>query len=709
MRKYCSQVNKFLGIDGGGNCLCGPYLPNSMVRLGPDTIYPQDSSGYCSNHPITCFSHTHVSGTGGGSRYGNIGITPYVGYMRLGIDPYEKEDEQADPGYYSVMLKPAGIKAELTVTPHVGVHRYTFPADQQANLLIDAGSVIRVFPYSDGQGGHCIGGFLEVLNNKQIMGRSDCKGGWGHDFPYSVYFFAELDTPFSESMCADNEGFYNANKVDGAGCKVALRFQDTKQVGLKVGISFVSIANARYSLENEAQNFTFEEIHDKACDIWEETLSKIQVEGGSEVHTRIFYSLFTRLMWGPTDLGTTENPYWRSDVRNFTDYYAIWDSVRNANSLISLFDPKLEADMLNCLLDVADHVGWLPDAWVAGHGAMIQGGSSSDVLFCEAKQKGIEGIDYEKALKYMRKNNEIESPNPWLYGRYLQDYRDKGYVSTNVSHARVSRHIEYAYQDWCIGKLAEALGYMDVAEKNYKSCKKLWNLWRDDIKLFAPKKPDGKFDPTFDPDYVRPDFWNDSNFYEGSAWQWMYATHHDFAGLIERNGGAEAFIERLDRFFNEGHYHSKETMLHIPYLYTYAGRPDKTADRVRKCIDMYFRDSRNGISDNEDMGCQSAFYMCSGMGVYPIMGQDLYMLSSPIFKKTTLIMGDSGNTLVIEAPNADQDHRYIVGASINGRTLDRAWITHSEIADGAVLKLELGKEPNDWGKGYVPPCPAKMI
>ena len=706
---YGSFVNKFLGVDDGGNCLCGPYLPNSMMRLCPDTLIPQITSGYLSHRPIIGFSHTHVSGTGGGGRYGNILVTPYTGEERLTVGPYDREEEQADPGRYSVILQPAGIKAELTVTEHVGLHRYTFPEGQEARLWLDSGSVIQCYPHNDPQGGRCIGGWVEVLNDRQIMGRGDFKGGWGHDYPYSVYFFAEFSTPFHGSMCANFQGYYEPTRVDGPGSRVTLRFGQTKTVELQVGVSFVSVANARRYVETEARGKSFEEIYDRACGIWEDTFRKIRVEGGSEKHTRIFYSLFTRLMWGPTDLGFDENPHWRSEVRNFTDYYALWDSVRNANSLICLFDPKLEADMMNCLVDVAEHVGWLPDAWVAGHGAMVQGGSSADILISEAAQKGIEGINYEKALQYMRKNNEVESPNTWLYGRYLPDWRDLGFVSTNVPHARVSRHIEYSYQDWCIGKLAEILGDQPLAEKNYKTSLQLWNLWREDIGLFAPRCPNGEFDYTFDPNYVRPDFWNDVNFYEGSAWQWMYATHHDFSGLIAHHGGPEKFMERLDRFFEEGKYHSKETMLHIPYLYIYAGRPDKSWERVRWALERYFRDARNGLSDNEDMGCQSAFFMCSSMGVYPLMGQDLYFLTPPLFKKTVLTMGDSGHTLTVEAPAADETHKYIVGATLNGKPLDRAWIRHGEIKEGAVLRLDLAEAPNGFGAHNPPPCPADEI
>ncbi len=705
MSNYCSYVNSFIGIDSGGNCLCGPYLPNSIVRIGPDSIYPMEPNGYSSAKPISRFSHTHVAGTGGGSHYGNIGITPYIGPMRLSIDPCEPHDEYAEPGYYSVRLKENDILAELTLTPRVGCHRYTFPKDKQANILLDAGSVIEVFPHSDAQGGHSAGGFVEVLSNTEIIGRSDLKGGWGSDFCYSIYFYARFDEAFAESMCADSTGYYRRKDANGVNCRVSLRFEDKKVIHLKVGISHVSIANARESFEREAAALDFDGARRKARQTWEEMLSRIAVEGGSEEHTVIFYSLFIRLMYGPTDLGFDENPYWKSKVRCYTDFYALWDSVRNANSLIGLFNPQQEVDMLNCLIEAAEHIGWLPDAYIAGHAAMMQGGSSADILISEAAQKGMKGIDYEKALKYMRKNNEEISPDTWLYGRHLEDYRDLGYLSTNIKRSRVSKHMEYAYQDWCIGKLADILGHTEVAGDYYESSRKLWNLWNDDLKLFAPRKPNGEWDPGFDPEYMRPDPWNDENFYEASAWQWVYNTQHDFSGLIRRSGGKEAFIEKLDRFFDEGHYHSKETMLHIPYLFTYAGRPDKTARRVQEVIEKFYSNTRSGISDNEDAGCQSAFYICSAIGVYPMMGQDHYILTAPLFERTVLSLGDSGKKLIISAPGAGKGPSYIVAAKLNGKPLHRAWIRHGEIADGAELELELSEVPNEWGFHEILPTP----
>jgi predicted alpha-1,2-mannosidase len=281
-------------------------------------------------------------------------------------------------------------------------------------------------------------------------------------------------------------------------------------------------------------------------------------------------------------------------------------------------------------------------------------------------------------------------------------------LSTDVKKNCVSRHMEYAYQDWCIGRLAEEFGQEETAEEYYGSSQKLWNLWREDLRSFAPRRPDGEWVSSFDPESCLPDSWNDPYFYEGTGLQWSFSTHHDFHGLVERHGGAEAFVRHLDYFFDGGFYNSKETMLHIPYLYIYAGRPDRAADRVRECLEKYFRAERDGLGDNEDMGCQSAFFICSAMGLYPLMGQDLYFLVPPLFQRTTLLLGAKGNevplTIEVQGEADGSGSRYIHSAALNGKTLDRAWVRHEEIAGGGTLVLVLSSDAGEWGK-RVPPSP----
>ena len=469
---------------------------------------------------------------------------------------------------------------------------------------------------------------------------------------------------------------------------------------MQVGISFVSIAKARASLDREAGGRGFDDLRAAAASTWERTLSRIEVVGGDETNRTLFYTLFMRLLSMPTDLGTDDEfGLWHSGVRQFTDFYCLWDSVRNANSLIGLFAPELEAAYLNCLLDIADHTGWLPDAWISGHSAMIQGGSSADILFCEAALKGLEGIDYAKALKQMRKNNEVQSPDPRYFGRYLDDYHKLGYLSTNVRGC-VSRHLEYAYQDACIAALAAHLGQADVAATYRTSAQKVWNLWRQDKLAFCPRKPDGGWVEPFDPAFCVSPSWEDPHCYEGSCRQWSWNVQQDFPGLVARMGGPAAFIAKLDAFFDSGQYHSKETMLHVPWLYHYAGRPDLSAKRVKWALETYFKPTRDGLADNEDMGCQSAFYLWGSMGLYPIMGQDIYLIGTPRFERIEVALGEAGGTLVIETRGEGD---CIAAAALNGRDLPRAWLRHGEIAGGGVLSLTRAGRPTDWGRETRPP------
>jgi predicted alpha-1,2-mannosidase len=699
------HVNPFLGVDRGGNCLCGPFLPFSLVRPGPDVVPPHPTSGYRSGQPIIRFSQTHVSGTGGGGRYGNIGVTPFLGEPIPHPEPQRAGDESAAPGRYGVTLQPSGIAVDLTCTPHVALHRYRFPKGDPANLLIDAGSVVQTCRDLD-YTGRSIGGFVEFTGESELVGRADCRGGWGHRFPYSVFFAARVDTVPVARATAQGEGAWNrALCVDGADSRALWSFAPGAAVELRIGVSYVSIGHARASLARESDGRSFDEVRQAAAAVWADELDRVRVEGGTDDQRTLFYTSLYRLLCMPSDLGVDDEfPLWRSGVRQFTDFYCLWDSVRNANGLLALLWPERQAQQLNALLDVAAHTGWLPDAWIAGHSAHIQGGSSADTLFCEAALKGLPGIDLVAALRQCRKNNEVESPDPYLYGRYLPDYRDRGYVASEAAINCVSRHIEYSLQDCCIGRLAEHLGDGETAAVFYRSSAKLWNLWHDGHRSFAPRRRDGSWTEPFDPCKPEvPAFWNDPYFYEGLGHEWSLCALHDIDGLVARHGGCAGFVRHLDAFFGGIMKYWKEIILHTPFLYIHAGRPDRTAEVVHAILDSRYRNSRDGLPDNEDMGAHSAFYVGASMGLYPVMGQDLYWLTAPVFERVELRLAQP---LTMVAPGAGTERgRYIVGARLNGRSLDRAWLTHAEVAAGGRLEFDLGPSPGTWGTQHLPHSP----
>ncbi|WP_126582918.1 GH92 family glycosyl hydrolase [Tengunoibacter tsumagoiensis] len=762
-------VDPFIGIYSG-QCLCGPYLPYSLVRLGPDTIVGRQSTngyGYGVDGRIARFSHTHVSGTGGPSRYGNVGFTPFIGPVdawRSSPLAYHPQDEYAEPGYYAVSLQPEAIRAELTVTPHVGVHRYTFPAGTGgAHLLIDAGAVIQweemapipVLPgdkpgeWTQEYTGASVGGSIEWLSPTDLVGRADCQGGWGHNYPYSVFFALHFDQPARAQQCAVGMDRVSGPIAVGPQSKAIATFRlpdDPAEqplcVQAWVGISYASLAHACASLAREvgsdhaqattsprqssrhestasaqAESFSptlsflpFDHVRTAAAATWDQALTAITVKGGSVEQRTLFATLFTRLVCMPTDLGIDdEHSLWHSGTRQFTDFYCFWDSVRNANQLISLFDPEREAAFLLAALDIAEHRGWLPDAWIAGHYGVSQGGSTIDILFCEAALKGLPGLtrqDYQRALAFMRKNALVPSPDPVHFGRDLRDQDREpplAYISTDVPRFSASKHLEYCYQDWCAGTLAAWLGESEVAEAAYARASNVWKLWRDDLRCFAPRQPDGSWLTPFDPDQVKQQPRLVPYFYEATGRQWSFQVFHDFAGLVRRHGGPEAFVEVLDAFFAQGHYIQKETLLHIPYLYHYAGRPDKSAERVRALLARAYHATRNGLSDDEDMGCQSGWYLWSTMGLYPVMGQDLYLITAPTFTEIQIKLGNSGKHLLIQAPEAGPAYGYVAEVRLNGVPLQRSWLHHAEIAQGATLTFTLSPSPTSWGYGMTPP------
>lgn len=720
-------VNTFFGVDGRGNCLPGPYRPFGMARPSPDVFPPQNTNGYATGKPVLRISHTHVAGTGGNSRYGNIGLTPFTGEPRrnaiapmLAV-PFKRgfdaipTNETGAVGYYACNLQPFNVRTELTSTDHCGLTRFTFTDDDGPNwLMLDVGAVIETGWGMPGHlrpvetwdsGGASIGGYLQYLSPTEFIGRGDFRGGWGHDQPYSVFFYMRLDMSVAGVELANQHGLVPAHEgatVAGPECRAALRLTPGRTVNVHVGVSFASVAQARQLVDQEVGQRAFEAVRQQSQEVWSHWLSSFRVEGGREDHRRLFYSTLYRLLCMPTDLGVDhEHPFWKSGVRQFTDFYCLWDSVRNANSFFALFFPELHRDMLNALLDTAEHTGWLPDAHIACHHAYMQSACAADVIFAESAAKAIPGVDYRKALGHCVKNSDEPSPDPTLKGRYIEQYHKLGYLPADIPNASVSRHIEYTYYDWCIGQLAEHVGEHDLAERFEKQSARIWNLWHAPSNSFMPRFADGSWMSDYDPWKLVGDHWNDPACYEAAPIIWSMNVLHDLPGLIERIGGDEAFIAHLDELFERGVFSVKETKMHVPHLYTYAGRPDRAAERVLKSLER-FADSRTGIPGNEDMGCQSGYFLFNSMGLYPVIGQSHYLLTPPLFDRIEAQLGESGRTLRITADRAGQG-RYIQSVSLNGEALDRAWVDHEELS-GARLHFDLGDEPADFAKRR-PPMP----
>ncbi len=670
------------GVDGFGSCLPGPYRPLSAVRAGPDTTNP-NPTGYAGGERLLRFSHTHVSGTGGAGRYGNIGVVPCAKRPRLNPVAFEIRREEARPGHYLAELSPGDITAELATSRHGALHRYRFAGDpgffglETPHIVIDPCAAIA---------GQCVEARIAWSDDRVCEGHGVLRGGWGHDEPYTVYFSAALRSQPLRRW-AQNGVQINPDRADGPGCFAVAAFPAGATVELEVGISYVSVAQARAHRERELAGRAFDALVEEGAGEWEALLETFDIETSDPALRSLYYTMLYRLFAMPDDLGMDECPWFPNRGRQFNNLYCLWDSVRNANGFLALWRPQLQADLVNALLEIGDHTGWSPDAWVMGRSAQVQGGSSGDVLFLEAALKKLPGVDARRALARMLKERATPSPDPFYFGRY-PDYFTLGHLPADIPQC-VSRTIEYAFQDDCLARLADRLEEPAVAAEARARSARLWELWRDDLKVFAPRaREDGAWAGPADPwEPARRDFWADPWYYEGTAHDWALTVLHDIPGLIARHGGPEAFARHLDTVLARGFFLWKEIILHVPWLYHWVGQPERSAEHVRACLKAHFRPGRAGLSDNEDMGSQSSFAIGAIAGIYPVTGTDVYLVIPPLVDVVNWQVGMENRRLIIRRDKS------VRGILWNGQPLGRAWLRHAELVEGG--ELLVGSNLND--------------
>ena len=721
--RLISYVDPFVGVDGGGNTVPGAAVPFGFANPSPDTAlgggaHGFNTSGYDSNRPIIGFSQTHVSGTGGNSKYGNFRVTPQVGEINIRDLASPKQSETAEPGYYAVTLSRPNVKAELTATRLVAAHRYTFPASPQAHLLIDVSSVIAAGG-GDGQQ-EPVACSARVVSPNRVEGTGSFVGGWNPS-PYTLHFSAEFSRPFKAYGTWSGDSLRpDAASAEGerrsVGAYVTFDATERRQVEVKIGVSFVSPEKARENVRRETGGAGFDELRRRAAESWERVLSKIKVEGGTDDERQIFYTALYRSHYMPHDV-SGENVWWQSGEPHYEDFYCLWDTFRTLHPLLTLIQPGRQRDMVRSLVDTYRHTGWMPDARVAGANGMTQGGSNSDVVVADALVKGLKGIDYETAYQAMVKNAEVDSPRPLYEGREVGEYKRRGYMS--MRHERsASRTLEYAYNDFCVAQVAKGLGKAADYRKYLARSNNWANLWDAETKTVRPRDGDGRWMEPYDRLKVysldSPRFtWWGAPYYEGSGYQYSTYVPHDAQGLISRLGGDEPFVRWLDEFFDNGregepsfnpglYTQGNEPDILAPFLYIHAGRADRTQAQVRRLMRREYRTGRAGLPGNDDAGTMSSWYVWNALGLYPNAGQDFYYIGSPAFTLAAISLG-GGRTFTVEARDASAKNQYVQSATLNGRALDRAWLKHAEISRGGRLILRMSDSPSAWGSARRPP------
>ena len=701
-KRYTTNVDPFIGTENGGNVFVGACVPFGMVKLGPDCGTQHNNSGYYANEDIQGFSHTHVSGTGGGAKYGNILMMPVSGAWQPEKIASSRKEEFAAPGYYAAFLNRYKVQASLTSTHSVGLHSYTFGKAEEHTITINAGHFLEMGK-EWGESQELVGSEVRIVSNKAIEGYTRIKGGWNMGKAYTVYFYALFDQP------AVSSGTWNNGKKQPAqteqwdsGAKTGAWFsfgnQPGQQVKVKVGISFLSVGKAKWNAENETPGWDFVQYRQRADEQWNKALSKVQVEGGSTAYKKMLYTGLYHSMLMPVNR-TGENPGWKSTEPYYDDFYAIWDTYRTTGPLLTLLFPEVQRDIIRSMIDIYKNDGYMPDARSGNDNGRTQGGSNSDMMIADAYVKGLKGIDYEVALQAMIRNAELPpGGDERKEGRGgIVDYNTLGYVSTDFERAG-TRTVEYAACDHAIATVAKGLGKPALYEKYLKRSENWRNLWRPIESYGAkgfiwPKNKDGSWVEDFNT--LQAGSWKDF-FYESHSWELSLYVPHNMQGLIEASGGKDAFNSRLDTFFIKSKPNkygwmdfynvNNEPGFLAPMLYHYIGLPQKSRQQIRNILQQYFSAARDGLPGNDDAGAMSSWLVFHLLGFFPMAGQDLYLIGTPHFDKVSIQLGEN-KTLEIQAKGFDKDKSVISRVTINGKEIDSRWFRHSDIAAGGTIVL----------------------
>jgi len=730
-----TAVDPFIGSGGDGHIFVGPSAPFGMVKPGPD-CKGHSNSGYIADKkvPLLGFSQTHVSGTGGGPKYGNIQVMPFSGDFDAIYQESSRGEEIAKAAYYSIMLDKWKIKAELTTADRASFYRFVFSQKGKKAVKVDAGFFLGEPKTPDPDAREAqqfVGSEVTVVGNNEVRGYTRIRGGWNNGTAYTVYFSAVFDHPFANFSTWKNKQLspgkniqFDSGDKTGAIAYFDGAAGDTIQV--KIGISYISVEKARYNLDQEIPDWDFNRVLATTQQKWEKLLNRIEIDNSATQEQRtMFYTGLYHTMLMPVDR-TGENPLWISDEPYYDDFYAIWDTFRSSNPLLTLIMPSREVSIVNALLNIYHRDGYMPDARSGNYNGRTQGGSNADVLIADAYVKGLQGIDYNKGLQAMLKNADVPPGGiEEKEGRGgLTDYNTLGYVSTRFVRAG-TRTVEYAYNDYCIATVAKGLDQDRLYQRFLKQSDNWQNLWRPYENngangFILPRDPDGRWVDTIDcnvlnapykqmqynplaVDYPNCVCWWCAFFYEASSWEYSLYVPHDVKTLISKSGGEEAFRKRLDIFFNNKYYNvSNEPSFLTPNLYHWIGRPDLSSTRIHNIIDSSYNTSAAGLPGNDDSGAMSSWLDFHMMGLFPNAGQSYYLINAPYFTKT-VIHQENGKDFTIVARNLSKKNSYIRAVKLNGVSYDKSWLEHQDIVNGGELVLEMGDKPGTWGTQVRPP------
>ncbi|MDT0449370.1 GH92 family glycosyl hydrolase [Streptomyces hesseae] len=739
-----SLVNPFIGTENEGNTFPGAAVPFGMVQLSPDTGH---NTGYdYKDHQIRGFSTVHLSGVG--CRIGgDLPVLPTTGEVtqtdnaRYAAE-FSHQNETARPGYYRVRLGSyGGITAELTATARTGRQRYTFPATEQANVLLNAGQSLH----------RAVSSSVQVVDSRTVRTTVTGRGFCQDTRPYTVYTVTRFDRPFrSYGTWKDDrvtKGSRSSSATTGRnGAWVRFDTTDDREVEATTAISYVDAAGAERNLRAEEDDF--DRTADAAQEAWERRLRDVETQGGTRTLRRTFYSSLYRSFLSPNIGSDTDGRYTGWDqkthrTRGFTYYqnWSLWDTYRTQAQLLALLAPREARDMALSVLRVDAEGGWLPK-W--GYGTVetnIMTGDPVTPYLTNAFHHGLLTGHEEEAYRVLKRNADGVPPpaNPGVGREGNAQYLKNGYVpylpdrprskpGDSDFHEGASATLEYALADGALARMARAMGHREDARRYTARSRNYRTLYDRETGFFRPRGADGAFAGSADPA-------KSPGFHEGTAWQYQWLVPQDLPGLVELIGGKDRTDHRLDSFFaydklladpartarevwvngpydyyNADKYNPQnEPDLIAPYTYLSTGRPWKTTDVVHAALTL-FTDTPDGMTGNDDLGTMSAWMVLSAIGVYPVQpGADVWGLSTPVFERVELRLDRRWypkGRFTVSAPGTSRTDRYVRSVRLDGEAYDRTYVTTQAIREGGRLDFRVGPRPGDWGTGAaaVPPA-----
>ena len=698
---YTQYVNPFIGAADNGHTFPGACRPFGMIQTSPVT----GAVGwrYCSEYVysdslIWGFTQTHLNGTGC-MDLGDILVMPVTGTRHRAWNDYrsgfDKQTETATPGYYSVTLDRPGVKAELTATTHTALHRYTYLKSDSAAVLIDLqhGPSWNEQQYHS----HVVSCETNWENDSTLTGHVRNKVWVEQDYFFTIRFNRPIASEFELPMEETEKGKRIIACFD---------MKPNEQLLMKIALSTTSVDGAKKNLSAELKGWDFEGIRQNAKADWNSYLSRIEINGSKEEKIN-FYTSFYHSLIQPNEISDVDGKYRNAADSiatatggKFYSTFSLWDTYRAAHPFYTIMIPERVDGFVNSLVDQADVQGFLPIWGLWGKETYCMVGNHGVSVVAEAYAKGFRGFDAERAFAAVKRTQTISHPlkSNWeVYMKY-------GYFPTDLTEAEsVSSSLESVYDDYAAADMAKRLNKAEDASYFSRRAEFYKNLFDRTTDFMRPRKSDGTWKTPFNPSQVGHSESVGGDYTEGNAWQYTWHVQHDVPGLIELFGGKERFLEKLDSFFTLklettqadvtgliGQYaHGNEPSHHVAYLYTLAGRPERTQEIIREIFDTQYLPKPNGLCGNDDCGQMSAWYLFSSMGFYPVNPMSgEYVFGAPQLPEIKLHLAD-GKIFTIKAEGLSKEHKYIESITLNGKPYTKNYITHADIMKGGELVYKM--------------------